>query len=95
MGVLSQFGVDEERLTEILKIHDENMKWMYDNFEEIQNSYTSKFIAIYKKRVVSDDSDRRKLFDSLKEKYTEKEIEEIFVNFINPKGSILILFFTS
>ncbi len=91
MGILNELGVDENRLTEIVKIHDESIKWMYENQNEIQELYAGKFIAIYNNEVVADDVDRTNLFNTLKEKYSEKELEEIFIDFINPKGYFLIL----
>ncbi len=92
MGVLSEFGVDEERLTEIVKSHDISFKWMHDNLPEIQESHAGKFIAIYKKEIVDFDEDQGKLLKRLKDKCSIKEVEEIFINYINPKGYILILF---
>jgi hypothetical protein len=91
MGILNELGVDENRLAEIVKIHDESIKWMYENKKEIQELYAGKFIAIYNNDVVADDVDRTSLFNILKEKYSDQEIEEIFIDFINPKGYILIL----
>ena len=91
MGILNELGVDENRLTEIVKIHDESIKWLHENKKEIQDLYAGKFIAIYCNEVVADDADRISLFKTLKERYSEKKIEEIFIDFINPKGYILIL----
>jgi len=91
MGILNELGVDENRLTEIVKMHDESLKWMYGNKKEIQELYAGKFIAIYKNKVVAADINRKDLFNTLKEKYSEKEIEEIFIDFINPKEYTLIL----
>ena len=85
MGVLSELGVDEDRLTEILKIHNESLKWMYDNLSEIQESYTGKFIAIFNNKVIDFDEDRGTLFQKLRDKYDKREIEEIFVDYVNPK----------
>ena len=34
MGTLSELGLDEGRLTEILEIHNMSLKWMYDNLSE-------------------------------------------------------------
>ena len=92
MDVLSEFGVDEERLTEIAKIHDESFKWFYDNLEKIQKSYTGKFIAIYKKEIIESDKDKGNLFQKLRLKYNNKKNEEIFIKYVNPKGYFLILF---
>ncbi len=78
MGVLSELGVDEDRLTEILKIHNESLKWMYDNLSEIQESYTGKFIAIFNNKVVDFDEDRGILFQKLRDEYDKRKIEEIF-----------------
>lgn len=91
MGILNELGVDENRLTEIVKIHGESIKWLHENKKEIQDLYAGKFIAIYSNEVVADDADRISLFNTLKERYSEKKIEEIFIDFINPKGYILIL----
>jgi hypothetical protein len=91
MGILNELGLDENRLTEIVKKHDESIKWMYDNLNKIQKLYAGKFIAIYNNVIVADDVDRTNLFNILKEKYSDEEIEETFVDFINPKGYILIL----
>ncbi len=91
MGVLSEFGVDEARLTEIMKFHNESFKWLHDNLSKIQDSHEGKFIAICKKKIVSDDKDKGKLYQKLKEKFTNAEIEEIFIDYINPKGYVLIL----
>jgi len=91
MGILNKLGVDENRLAEIVKIHDESIKWMYENKKKIQELYAGKFIAIYNNEIVADDVDRTNLFNILKEKYSDQEIEEIFIDFINPKGYILIL----
>ncbi len=93
MGVLSEFGIDEERLNKIVKIHDESLVWMYDNMQEIQDSYAGNFIAIHKKRVIANDAEKKNLFDILKKKYSEEEIDEIFIDYINPKGYVLILNF--
>ena len=91
MGTLSELGIDEERLTEITKIHKESFEWLNENLPEIQDSHAGKFIAVYKRKIVSDDKDREKLFQKLKEKYSSTEIEEIFIDYINPKGHVLIL----
>ena len=91
MGILSELGVKEDRLTEILKIHNESLKWMYDNLSEIQDSYSGKFIAIFNKKVVDSDEDRGILFQKLSAKFDKREIEEIFVDYVNPKDVILIL----
>ena len=92
MRVLSEFGVNEERLTEIAKIHNESFKWFYNNLQKIQESYTGKFIAIYKKKIIESDKDKGSLFQKLRKKYDNKKIEEIFINYVNPKGYFLILF---
>jgi len=91
MGILSELGVKEDRLTEILKIHNESLKWMYDNLSEIQDSYSGKFIAIINKKVVDSDEDRGILFQKLSAKFDKREIEEIFIDYVNPKDVILIL----
>lgn len=91
MGILSELGVKEDRLTELLKIHNESLKWMYDNLSEIQDSYSGKFIAIFNKKVVDSDEDRGILFQKLSAKFDKREIEEIFVDYVNPKDVILIL----
>jgi 5-methylthioribose kinase len=91
MGILNDLGVDENRLTGIVKKHDESMKWMYENMEDLQKSYASKFIAIYNKKIVGSDPKKTELFNTLKQKYTDDEFEEIYIDFINPKGYILIL----
>ena len=91
MGILSELGVKEDRLTELLKIHNESLKWMYDNLSEIQDSYSGKFIAIFNKKVVDSDEDRGMLFQKLSAKFDKREIEEIFVDYVNPKDVILIL----
>ncbi len=91
MGVLSEIGIDEERLTEIMKIQDKSLKWFYDNLKEIKDSYSGKFIAIYKEEIVHFDEERVRLFQKLKEKYDDTEIEEIFVDYVNSKGYVLIL----
>ena len=91
MGILSELGVKEDRLTEILKIHNESLKWMYDNLSEIQDSYSGKFIAIFNKKVVDSDEDRGILFQKLSAKFDKREIEEIFIDYVNPKDVILIL----
>jgi len=91
MGILSELGVKEDRLTEILKIHNESLKWMYDNLSEIQDSYSGKFIAIFNKKVVDSDEDRGILFQKLSAKFDKREIEDIFVDYVNPKDVILIL----
>jgi len=91
MGILNELGVDENRLTRIVKKHDESMKWMYENMELIQKSYASKFLAIYNNEIVGSDADRVGLFNKLKQNYTDDELEEIYIDYINPKGYILIL----
>ncbi|MFX1259533.1 MAG: hypothetical protein ACFFAN_16890 [Promethearchaeota archaeon] len=91
MGILNELGVDENRLNEIVKKHDESIKWMYENMENIQKSYASKFIAIYNNEIIDSDTNRVGLFNTLKQKYSEVELEEIFIDFVNPKGYILIL----
>lgn len=92
MDVLSEFGMDEERLIEIITIHDKSFEWFHDNLQEIQESYSGKFVAIYKDKIVESDEERGNLFQKLREKYNNREIEEIFVDYVNPKGYFLILF---
>ena len=89
MDLLSAFGVDEERLTEIAKIHNESFIWYYNNLQKIQESNTGKFIAIYEKKIIESDKDKDYLFQKLREKYDDKKIEEIFINYVNPKGYVL------
>ncbi len=91
MGALSELGFDESRLTEIVKIHDESRKWMYDNFSEIQDLYESKFIAIYRKNIIADDKDKGNLYRKLRENFEETQIQEIYIHYINPKGYFFIL----
>ncbi|KKK42597.1 hypothetical protein LCGC14_1435730 [marine sediment metagenome] len=91
MDILNELGVDENRLTEIVKIHDESIRWMYENKKEIQELYAGKFIAIYNNEVIANHVNKTILFNKLKEKYSPQEVEEIFIDFINPKGYILIL----
>ena len=92
MGVLSEFGMDEERLTEIIKNHNKSFKWFHDNLQKIQESYSGKFVAILNEKIIESDEERGKIFQKLKQKYNSKEIGEIFVDFVNPKGYFLILF---
>ena len=64
---------------------------MYDNLSEIQDSHSGKFIAIFNKKVVDSVEDRGILFQKLSAKFDKREIEEIFVDYVNPKDVILIL----
>ena len=91
MGTLNDLGIDENRLVGIVKKHDKSMKWMYQNMENIQKLYAGQFIAILNNEIVGTGIDRRELFKKLKQKYTDDESDEIFIDFINPKGYILIL----
>ena len=86
MGVLSEFGVNEERLTEIAQIHNDSFKWFYNNLQKIQESYTGKFIAIYKREIIEFDKDKSGLFQKLRKKFDQKEIEDIFIKHVNPRG---------
>ena len=94
MGILSELGANEKRLTDILKIHNESLKWMYENLSEIQDSYSGKFIAIFNKKVIDSDEDRGMLFQKLNNKFEKREVEEIFVDYVNPRDAILILLLT-
>jgi len=91
MGALSDKGFDEERLTEIARTHDESFQWFHENLEELREKYAGNFIAVYHKNVIAKNPDKAKLFRTLRKNYSKKEIEEIFIDYINPKGYFLII----
>ncbi|KKL79093.1 hypothetical protein LCGC14_2018300 [marine sediment metagenome] len=92
MGVLSEFGVDEERLTGIAKILNKSKIWFHKNYNELQNLYEGKFVAVREEKVVESDENRDTLLGKLNEKFMEKKVDETLIEYINPKGYILILF---
>ena len=91
MGVLSEFGVDEELLTGIAKILNKSKIWFHKNYEKLQNLYEGKFIAVLEEKVVDSDENRDALLENLKEKFIKKEVDKTLIEYINPKGYILIL----
>ncbi|TXT55582.1 MAG: hypothetical protein BAJALOKI1v1_2010005 [Promethearchaeota archaeon] len=77
MDISKEFGKTKKLLTEILEKHNESLKWMYENMEEIQEKYETKFIAIYNKMIVGAKDNRKELSNFLKQKYSADELEEI------------------
>ncbi|TXT67125.1 MAG: hypothetical protein BAJALOKI1v1_180030 [Promethearchaeota archaeon] len=63
---------------------------MYEHMQELQEKYQAKFIAIYNKEILGAEDERKQLWNYLKENYSSDKVEEIFIDYINPKGYILI-----
>lgn len=91
MGILADLGVDEDRLTEIMKIHQKSMDWMYRHWKDIQECHAGKFIAIKDEKIIAEDKNRVQLENQLKNDYSKKDAEEIFIEYVNPKGYVFIL----
>jgi hypothetical protein len=70
---------DEQRKREALL---DNRVWLHDNFQEIQEKYEEKWVAILDTKVVAHDKDVEKVKDAVKKRDAEAVIIRI------PSGEI-------
>lgn len=91
VGALSVFGVDEKRLMEITKKLNISKKWLYDHYKEIQEKYETHFVAVCGEEIVDSNENRDILLKQLLTRFTNEEVEELLIEYINPKGFILIM----
>lgn len=91
MGTLSEYGVDEKRLTEIADIQEESFIWFHNNLEDLQSKYSGNFVAIQSNKVIAKNKDKKELYKQLREEFTQEQVDEFFIDYVNPKGYIPIL----
>jgi len=74
---------------QLLSFSEENLEWFNDNFNEIQEKYTNRIVAIKDKMIVASASNINSLLDILKEK--DIDSSEVLIETITPKNEIVIL----
>jgi hypothetical protein len=67
----------------------ENKIWMNDRLPELKKQYANKFIAIYKKKIIANDSDFKILIECLKKEHGD--ISTIMIEFIIGDDYYLVL----
>lgn len=79
-------GSDEFRL--LVELNKDN-RWLQENYAEIRERYSDKFIAIQGGKIISAEKDMFELKGSVEKKGTD--IRRVLTEFIPKKGVILIL----
>ena len=72
---------------QLLSFSEENLEWFNDNFNEIQEKYTNRIVAIKDKMIVASASNINSLLDILKEK--DIDSSEVLIETITPKNEIV------
>jgi len=76
--------------TQLLNNFERDSKWFHEHTDELRNKgFVSKFVAIKNNNVISSGENMDVLIDSL-EKRNENP-SYLFIEFVHPKGTIIIL----
>lgn len=77
-----------EEIALLTKLEKDN-EWFSQNFEELQETYEEKFIAIENGKVLESASNFQKLFELLKNKKINPAL--ILIKFIHERGTSVII----
>ncbi len=88
MPKLRDLGFDKEELGKKAKMMMENLRWFDKNKEALKKIYINKYVAIYNEEVVESDDELEGLRGKLE--FSEFELDNILIEFINPKDLLLI-----
>lgn len=88
-NVTPSFDYDSKEILARIKEMQSNKIWMEENIHELKENYKDKFIAIYKKKIVDNNSDYKVLIQILKDKYND--IDLIAIEYIAGDDYYLIL----
>lgn len=61
--------------------YSEDLKWFYDNYESLLDSFSDKFVAVLEKSIIDSDTNIEQLRNKLLSKYSEK-YPSIFIDYI-------------
>ena len=89
MGILLKMGLNEEEITANTKKLIVNKKWLYENYEELRDSYANIYVAVDNQNIIDNDKDLDHLIKRLKKNY--KKINHIIIELINSKRIKLLL----
>ena len=87
--VVDMNKTEEEKIKFILERFDENEEWFSDHYEELQEKYENKILAIKEKKVILVDAKVEDLLKNLKAK--KEDISSVYIASIPPKGTAFIL----
>lgn len=74
---------------ELITRAQEDNEWLNSHFDEIQQKYEKKFIAIKDKRIIAEDSNFFKVLETLKNKKEDPAL--VLIEFIHERGVTVIL----
>ena len=88
-NVTPSFNYNSKDVLAKIEEMQSNKVWMEKNIHALKKKYADKFIAIYKKKIVGNDSDFKVLIQALKNKYDD--IDLIAIEFVAGEDYYLIL----
>ncbi len=88
-NVTPSFGYDSKELLARIEEMRSNKIWMEENIHKLKKKFANRFIAVYKQKIVGNDSDFKVLIQTLKNKYDD--IDLIAIEFIVGEDYYLIL----
>ena len=72
-----KLNLDKDTQEKILSLSirfEEDVKWFYDNYEELKGKYPNELVAVFKKRVVGHHKEMKKLRAILEKEFSEEDI---------------------
>ncbi len=89
MGVLSDIGLDDEKMAELAQKLMADMKWLHDNYDSITEKYSNKFVAVEDGKIIDSDVEMDILIKKLEK--GNKNPDTLLIELVNPKDFILII----
>ncbi len=78
---------EKQQLMQLKKFEEDN-NWLQQKYEEMQEKYSKKYIAVKNKKVIASGKSMDELINKLKEMGEKPDL--LVVEFITPKGTITI-----
>lgn len=70
---------------------EEDIKWFYDNYEELKSKYPNELVAVFQKRVVGHHKDIKKLRTILEKEFSEEDILHMPIEYVSTRKIKTIL----
>ena len=90
MPKIEDLGLDLEELRLKARMMVENTKWYQENKKNLRENFSDKYVAIFRKEVIASSEELDKLKLVLKEKGMDLDLDLVLIEFINPKGLLMI-----
>ena len=91
-NVIPSFSYDSKEIIKKIEETRENKLWVEEKIEEFRKGYPDQFIAIYKKKIIGNNSDPKLLIQFLRTKDEfANNLDMIAIEFISGEDYYLIL----